>query len=74
VAFEALREAAVAGDIASLVKGALPVKAPPRHEATHKLLNTVQTLMQNAVTRETSGQAADAIATWGILFGDGFPS
>jgi len=74
LAFEALRTAALSGDIASLVKNAPPVKAPSLVPSGHQYLRSVQTIMEDAVTRELSGDIDQAIATWGILFGDSFTS
>jgi len=72
LAFEALRAAALSGDIASLVKDAPSVKAPSLVSSGHQFLSSVQTLMANAVTRELSGDMDQAIATWGVIFGDSF--
>lgn len=74
LAFEALRTTALSGDIASLVKDAPPVKAPSFVPSGHQFLRSVQTIMEDAVARELSGDIDQAIAKWGILFGESFGS
>ena len=74
LAFEALRAAALAGDLTSFIKNAPAVKAPDMHALSHRYLDSVHLIMAEAVSREFAGRTADAVANWAIVFGNSFPS
>jgi hypothetical protein len=74
VAFEALRAAALAGNLSSFIKNAPAVKAPDMNTADHQYLDSIHSIMAEAVTREFAGRTADAVANWAIVLGSSFPS